>query len=189
MLRSWYIGVAVALAFTTASALADEGVSQKALEQQQKELLQKLTQVQNDIVSLKSRVDKLESNHAAVGDVADLQFKIDNLREEIRTLRSELGKSTTEARRMPLGPGMPPPLDMNRIEARKAAGGTLRLVNEYPLIQQVNVNGLPYTLAPGQSLDVTVPPGSFNYQVIGYHPLPREKTLAAGKVFTVVIHP
>jgi hypothetical protein len=84
--------------------------------------------------------------------------------------------------------------DSNKIdgsrESQRPPLGTFRIINRLPRSEVVRVNGHEeYTLAPGDTVDVPLPPGQFSYQVLGIDPAPRTSTIVAGKVSSATIHP
>src|SRR5262249_39177460 len=71
----------------------------------------------------------------------------------------------------------------------KPALGTFRIINAMPRQEVVRLNGRDdYVLAPGDVVDVPLPPGPFTYQVMGIDLAPRTSTVVAGKVASDTIH-
>jgi hypothetical protein len=191
MLRSWFICAAILTGFSAASAPADDPKTpaEKA-EEFQRQATQKLTLIQNDIAGVKSRLDALESNRAATSDAIDVNYKLDDLRNELRRLRADLNlagkQSTSEFSRMPNLPGEPTP---KRSESLRLGSGTVRLITEFPFTQELLVNGIPHLLAPGESRDVPVTAGTFTYEGLSTDYLRRVSTVPAGMVKPIRIFP
>src|SRR5579871_5773502 len=105
MLRSSLLCGAAALALLVPSVRADEGVPiQKTLEQQQKDILNKLTQIQNDLASLKEQVNRIDTAKASTLDANDLKAKLDELHADFLKLQNQVNsdqRSISGFQRMP----------------------------------------------------------------------------------------
>ncbi len=178
MLRSWLVCCA-ALALVLPAARGDEGVPvTKTLEQQQKEMLTKLGQIQNDIASLKDRLDKIDANKSSSLDASDIKSKLDDLRSDVQRIQSQLNgdqRSASGFSRMPQG-GEPQP----KHESFSYGGTSVRLINDFVTTQDIMVNDRVYSVAPGEVREVPVPPGEFTYRVLGVDVAPRISSVGAG---------
>jgi outer membrane murein-binding lipoprotein Lpp len=103
-----------------------------------------VSQVQNDVEGLKSRIRQIE--------------------DDVKALR-QMGNPAVTSK---FGPGT----DIgNRL-------GRVRLTNEYLEEMSVVVNGVAYRLVPGQTRTVSVPAGTFTYQVLQLQPNVQTRTIA-----------
>lgn len=181
MLRSLYMPALLAGILIPAAARADDPMPktpQEKLEASIKQLDQKLTQVQNDIATLDGRIRRLESSSGSTNGltetnkaIADLRASIDALRDEMRTSQ----RSTSQY------------APQNNQAYRLATTGTLRVINEFVLPQDISVNGMTYQVEPGQVAQFTLPAGTFSFQVLSRDALPRSRELTGGTVYTVRI--
>lgn len=170
---------------------------QQMIENLQREFNLKIAELQSEITALKAQAARLEANQTVLADSWHLRSQIESLQGEVARLRdqlqsSERGGSGSVANRMPAAPGtrreaLRP--DPSLRDDGRMASGALRLINQLTTIQEVRVNGVSYFLMPGEQIDVTVPAGTFTYQVVGIDPLPRTRSMVAGRVFTANIHP
>jgi hypothetical protein len=185
MLRSCLI--CGALALIVSSVRGEEGVppSLKTIEQQQKELLAKVTQIQSDITSLKDRLERIDAGKGAGLDAYEITSKLGELHAEISKLRSELQsgrQSTSGFSPMPQVPGEPSP----KRESLRLSSGTVRLTNDFVSTQVVIVNGLAYTIQPGEVREIFVTPGEFTYKLEGESSL-RASSVPQGYVKAIRI--
>ncbi len=182
MLARWYLPALFAGILIPAAARADDPMpktAQEKLDASIKQLDQKLTQVQNDIAGLDGRIRRLESNSASANELIETNKSIADLRKAIDSLRSDLVR--TSAKPTPGHESMPP------YQANRLATGSLHVTNEFAFPQDVLVNGINYTVEPGQAIQVALPAGPFSFQVLSKDALPRTRELAGGTVYTVRI--
>src|SRR5262249_46532201 len=66
--------------------------------------------------------------------------------------------------------------------------GVVRLVNNYNQPEVIRVNGVGYAVDPGQSVDVTVPAGTFTYEVVNIKDR-VSRVVEPGQIFTIRVHP
>jgi hypothetical protein len=66
---------------------------------------------------------------------------------------------------------------------------SIRLVNTYLTDMTVLINGLTYTVAPGQATTVPLTPGAVWYQVYPVQPFAKSTTMQAGEVLTLRLYP
>lgn len=195
MLRSWFLPALAAGLIIPAIARADDPVPpktpQERLEAAVKKLDEKVTKVENDIVSLNEKLRGLEKRSASANDLIDMTSAIADLRKDIDKLRQDLVR--TSAKPAPNGYGQVPgyqPMPGTQpgpSESLRVANGTLRLINEFAFPQEVVLNGQTFPLEPGQTADITMPAGVFSFQVLSKDLSPRTRQLAAGTVYTVRI--
>ncbi len=179
MLRSWLV-CGAALALVVPSVRGDEGVpTLKTLEQQQKDMIAKLEKIQNDIASLKDRLDRTDANKTSTLDATEIKSKLEDLRADIQRIQSQLNgeqRSSSGYSRMPVGPGEPLP----KHESLRVGSTTVRLINDFVTTQDIIVNDRVYSVAPGEVREVPVAPGEFTYQVLGVDASPRVSSVGAG---------
>lgn len=199
MLRTWLVmgWVTFSVAVSTAADPVPPPTPQQLIENLQREFNQKIADLQSEITALKAQAARLEANQTVLADSWHLRTQIELLQSEVARLReqlqaSERGGSASTANRLPMPPGtrreaLRP--DPNLRDDLRPTTGALRLINQLTTIQEVQVNGVSYFLMPGEQIDVTVPAGTFTYQVVGIDPLPRTRSMVAGRVFTANIHP
>jgi len=101
--------------------------------------------------------------------MAGVEQAINNLRSQIQTVKAFAS---------PAGTGATP----------AATTGHIRLANNWPTEMTIILNGVSHRLAPNQVETVTVPAGSFSYEVLGVRP-PATRTLNAKEEFTITIAP
>lgn len=121
----------------------------------------KLEQIQKDLKQLTELLNGRRDKEGfpiptSPGLLADIKAISDRLAKVEEDLSKMKGTSSS------LRPGTPPvtPVDP------KAGKGTVRVVNEYPVQISIVVNGTSYRVAPSKSLDIDVPAGDFNYQLL-----------------------
>jgi len=89
------------------------------------------------------------------GLVAELKDLSDRLKKVEEDLTKMKGQSSSLRPSTPITTPDP-----------KVGKGTVRVVNEYPVQISIVVNGTSYRVAPSKTLDVDVPAGEFNYQLL-----------------------
>jgi hypothetical protein len=148
------------------------------IEKGQSDILQRITDMQNTLITLQSRVFALEQ---AAGnkekDLRDLKRQIESLQSDMDSLRSQMGSTSFK----------PSP---NASTSMFSGMSTLRLVNDYPTEVMVNVNGVTYQVMPGEMRSIPIPAGTFTYRIIGspQTPVDQVRNVAIGKMFQVRIH-
>ncbi|MCX7700723.1 MAG: hypothetical protein N2039_07580 [Gemmataceae bacterium] len=199
MLRTWLImgWMTVSVAVSAAADPVPPPTPQQLIENLQREFSQKIADLQSEISALKAQAARMEANQTVLADSWHMRTQIESLQSEVARLREQLqanerGGSASTANRLPMSPGtrresLRP--DPNLRDELRPTTGALRLINQLTTIQEVRVNGVSYFLMPGEQIDVTVPAGTFTYQVVGIDPLPRTRSMVAGRVFTANIHP
>lgn len=88
--------------------------------------------------------------------LTDLEAKLDRLEKTVESMRQAVTR--TEPGRTALSPPAPMPAP-----ATKSA---VKLVNDYPTDLSIILNGTSHRLKPGETKTVSVPPGSFTYELI-----------------------
>jgi uncharacterized small protein (DUF1192 family) len=192
-------GTSLALALVSFLSAADPvppPTPQQMVENLQRELNQKITDLQNEVAALKTQAARLEAHQTVLADSWHLRTQLELLQGEVARLKDQLqaverNSASPGLSRLPLPSDRRESLrlDSSRQNTLRQTVGALRLINQLPSIQEVRVNGVSYFLLPGEQIDVTVPAGTFTYQVVGIDPMPRTRTMASGRVFTAQIHP
>jgi hypothetical protein len=188
MLRCWLV-CGAALAIAIPSVRGEEGVpTLNSLEKTQKDILQKLNQIQNDIASLKDRMDRIESSKSSATDSYDIRLKLEELHADLLRVRSFLNGriSTSGFQSMPQPGDEPAP---KQTESRRMTAGKVEIRNDSFSIQRVIVNDLSYAIAPGETRDIFVAPGEFTYWVQDVESAPRTSYVPAGMKKPIRIGP
>ena len=153
------IGGALAFAPTRAAALpspaaATETQQEKArtledLNRDVNEINRKLTRLTE---MLEGRKDAsgyvLPSDRGLLSDLKDLKDRVDKLERQLNDPR----RSTSFR-----DGGVADPL---------AGKGTVRVVNEYPVMVSIRVNGVSHRVEPNEKKDILVPAGEFQYELL-----------------------
>jgi hypothetical protein len=188
MVRNWInLGLAASLATiliatprTRADApTSDTGATSTAAQ---------LRQIQQSITSLQAKLDadlntirasQLTTDMKADGalrQLLELRQQVADMRREMDALRRRANTVTSTSAYGPTG-------------VPTATTASVRLVNTYPSEQAVMVNGLSYHLAPGETRTLTIPAGSFRYEVLDAQLTPQERTVAPRGTFTITLYP
>jgi hypothetical protein len=134
-------------------------------------VLQKLDEVLTKIAALDSRLGTMERGRTDTArELAELRLQVEGLQRDVLALRSPSASTSAKL-------GMP------------AGMGTLKIVNDYPSIMTVSINGFLHEVWPNQTREFTVTAKSFSYQVVGVHAFPLLRSVEEGKVHTTRIHP
>jgi hypothetical protein len=214
MLRNVVLA-AVVLAATAPLAFGDDPkppvTPLERIESLLKDLSPKIAALQADVAALKQQTGRLDSTQNVLLESWEMRNQIESLQTEVARLKEQLAASR---RAVPpsasnVGPPVgPPPDNYQRMPdasqsfkmtepsrmpppstSLRPALGTFRIINELPRQEVVRVNGHDeYVLAPGDVVDVPLPPGPFTYQVLGIDLAARTMTSVAGKVATATIH-
>ncbi len=183
MLRSRFLAAVLAGLLVPAFTFADDPKTpQEKLEAQQKQLDEKLTKLLNEIASVKEKIQAIEKTVTRY-DLSETNYMIVELGQQVDKLQRELRtaqKSPSDYAKMPPG---------GKSESKKIGAGTLRLINEYSVQQQVMVNGSAYFVNPGDTIHVSVPAGKFTYQIVGHHDARQTRSVDANRVFETRMHP
>lgn len=134
----------------------------------------RLGKVENEILNLKDAVARLESALNAL--------KTDERRSFYNTPAPDVSKPITAAK-----PIVDPP-------AKPSTVGTLKLVNSTTKKAQIVLNGVPYSVEPGQTVTVPgMPTGEFNYEVsvesVGVVQPKLFRQLGTAETFTIYVYP
>jgi len=147
---------------------------------------QKTPPVPADLKAVLDRLDKIEQSikdysteqNSKIALWAQMfQKDIFDLREAITRIQKDMnefkaGRPTVETLKPTEGAGT----------------ATLRLVNAHVFLpMEVRVNGSMHTVLPGQTLPVTVPAGSVNFQVMQTDGFVRARHLGAGVIHEVTM--
>ncbi len=199
MFRTWVMvgGLMLGVSMAQAADPVPPPTPQQLIESLQRELSQKIANLQSEVTALKAQAARLEAQQTVLADSWQLRAQIESLQGEVARLKdllssSERSLSGSSPSRLPSAPGqrresLRP--DPSLRDETRLTTGALRLINQLTTIQEVRVNGVSYFLMPGEQIDVTVPAGTFTYQVVGIDPVPRTRSMVAGRVFTANIHP
>jgi hypothetical protein len=138
---------AVALPFPAAAAAADD---KKTVEQRLDDLEQKMNRV---LAHLEGRKDetgaRLPSDPGLVEEVKRLKNDLAELRKDVNSMKSSTSFSRGGVTTDPL-----------------AGKGTVRVVNEYPVMVSIRVNGISHRVEPSEKKDILVPAGEFQYELL-----------------------
>lgn len=135
------------------------------------QLLKKMTE------QLDKLTDVSLQTQANAADLKKLRERLEKLEVDVVRLESAAEKARRSFA------AEPPP------SSGSAAGrGTLRLENAYSLPMSVLVDGVTYTLQPGEIRNVERTAGSFTYEVPGVQANVL-RSLTAGETFTIRIYP
>ncbi|QVL31883.1 hypothetical protein KIH39_24100 [Telmatocola sphagniphila] len=188
----------VVLSLAAQPVLAQEKVDTDKIMLAIKDLEKSLTEQKNkqdnsnlnllsDISALKLRLDKLETALSAPPKNTDTSKKIDtskldsvaneDLKKQIEDLRKENLELKERLR-----------TQSKRIDTTNVAKpGKIRFVNQYPTEMTIVVNSRRIDLSPFQDITVTVPAGSFNYQVLQVQEFMQTRTVSENETFEVNI--
>lgn len=148
-----------------------------------------LKQLQADIKRLEDQrlvMDKSLFDKKVNGLGADgLAARVDSLELKVQALQSTLNRveerldqmSKTTVGSSPLT-NTPPPT---------ALKGSVRIVNEYQTEISMVINGFSYRLTPGQVQTVTVPAGSYTYELLGAGSKAQTSNVKEGETITLRI--
>jgi hypothetical protein len=79
--------------------------------------------------------------------------QVRGLKDDVARLKTDVKSSTSFSRG---GVGTDP----------LAGRGTVRVVNEYPVMVSIRVNGVSHRLDPNEKKDIVVPAGEFRYELL-----------------------
>ncbi|HJZ91761.1 MAG TPA: hypothetical protein VKE40_12875 [Gemmataceae bacterium] len=167
-----------ALAALLGTTLVTAPAAAQATAEELKKEIEKLQQATKDLKEAKDAKDDLRTKVNAIDSKIDIIDKdIQELKRDIREIRRRLGTDGTTAMRP----------DTESAIARGT--GRVRFINEFNEEMSVAVNGRSYRLFPGQERLLTVPAGSYTYQVLQLQRFPQERRIAADETKTVRIYP
>lgn len=150
------------------------------------DLKQHLSVLGQGLSSVDKSVEELKKDVAAVNTVLQQQMlakRLDELQKELAQLREAL-KQETERLHAALGQAGKP--EVRKAFAAPLPTGQIILRNDWSLPVTVSVDGIAYTLQPGQEQRVIRPAGTFSYEVHGWQTR-RSRTLDAGEQFLIRI--
>jgi hypothetical protein len=150
---------------------------------------ERLTQIDTDVTALRKQLDdlkkradenqdlmrrlsrQLDSLDKLVVQVQQTTGDVNALRDRVERLEQDFRRAQADVRRQFYQPpggtlGTPP----GSVAPGLANVGTIRLMNTYLLPMTVNLNGMLYLLQPGETRLLTLPAGSFTYEVLGVQP-------------------
>jgi hypothetical protein len=181
------LGAAV-LGLSAPAALADDKSPSAA---DVKEQFDKLKAAVDKLADVEKRLSEFEGRSAQ--SVTRLQSDLATAKETIRTLQQDVAFLKDQIRGMKGEPYIarriegngPPAPGAPAVPVRNAQ---LRLINDYIAEVGVVVNGVSYRLIPGQQVQVTVPAGTLNYQVLGVQPTMQTRLLGPDEIKDIRIH-
>jgi hypothetical protein len=148
-------GIALAFAPTNPAATAQDKNDPVQLRKDLDAATRKLDDADKEIRRLSALLDgkrsengfRLESDPGAVEEIR-------RLKERVKTLEAQLDTMQKSTSLRPPGVGI------------VTGKGTVRVVNEYPVVVSIVVNDKSYRVDPGTTLNVEVPAGEFTYQLL-----------------------
>ena len=145
------------------------------------------------VTALVTRLEKLEMNLNAASTNTDVVIgsittDLSKLKKQVSQIQVDLNALTqkVEANANKIVAKSSP---MNENPGMRTGNGRVLLKNDYLEEMMIIVNGTQYRLVPGQELSVTVPSGSFNYQVPQLQSLVQTRRLASDETYTIRVHP
>jgi hypothetical protein len=147
--------------------VADDATELAAVKAQLKTSNEKLADIQEQLRLLNETLNGKRDKDGnpfpipgLVGQVKELKDKLSLLEAEVNKLKTNTSlRPTTPTPTNPMSPSTP-------VVDPKAGKGTVRVVNEYPVLISIVVNGTSYRVAPTKSLDIDVHAGEFTYQLL-----------------------
>lgn len=139
-----------------------------------------------DVVDLKKKVETQER------DVIQAQSDIGKLQQDLA--RANVRPGTTDQSRSSMSLPLPPEQQHNTQQSRSGFTpaatnfSTVRLVNAYPSMMTIIVDGQIYTLSSNQTLSLNKNPGYFTYEVLGVQGNTL-RSLVAGETMTIQVVP
>jgi|GEM_PF-1666526 len=150
------------------------------------EVKQEVTVLRQGVATVDKSVDDLKKDMAAVNTVLQQQMlakRLDLLEQELARLRDTV-KQEMERLQSSIAQGSAP--EVRKAFAAPIATGQVIIRNDWGLPVTVSVDGIAYTVSPGQEQRVFRTPGTFTYEVHGWQ-APRSRTLEAGEQFLIRI--
>jgi ribosomal protein L29 len=153
------------------------------------ELKQEITVLRQGVATVDKSVDELKKDVAAVNTVLQQQMlakRLDLLEQELARLRDTF-KQEMDRLQSSIAQRSAP--EVRKAFAAPIATGQVIIRNDWSLPVTVSVDGIAYTVSPGQEQRVVRTPGTFTYEVHGWQ-APRSRTLEAGEQFLIrIAHP
>jgi hypothetical protein len=164
------LGTALAAAPAFGQTAEDLKKAIDRLDKAAKELEDARTALKSD--GLREKVTLVDSKIDAIdADVRDIKREIRDLKR-----RLENGSTSTALR-----PDYDSVVDRDR--------GRVRFINEFREEMSVVLNGRSYRLLPGEERLISVPSGSFTYQVLQIQRFTQDRRIASGETKTIRIYP
>lgn len=177
----------------------------KMLEGFDTSIKKKLGDIETKGFNTELRVQKTEGDVAKVqGDLDELKRQVAKMSKDLETIQKQLSPGVVSGYGPNAGEELKKQLDRLRLDldglrsqvgttriatAAPAVTGKIRLINTYPEEMPILLNQTVYRLQPGESWDVSLPAGSFTYQVLKAQQSVQSRLLAANETFTITVHP
>lgn len=130
------------------------------VEQKEKTLEEKVADLQKDTKRILELLEgRKDESGFPIPTSPGLAAELRKLKDDVAALDAklkEIEKNSTSLR--PANPATPAPATTPR--------GTVRVVNDYPVMISILVNGTSHRIEPQKSLDIGVPAGEFTYQLL-----------------------
>jgi hypothetical protein len=142
------------------------------------------------VVELLSKIDQRLASQQAQSDVLMeiVQKDLKSLREEVNRLQKEV----TDLRRTPattITSNYPQSPSVSSSITTPVQTSNVRLVNTFFTDMTAVVNGLPVSVAPGQTRTIPVPAGAMTFSIPQVSPFPQPRTLAPNETLTLTLQP
>jgi hypothetical protein len=146
-----------------------------------KRMVELLDKIEKRLGAMESRADV--TLDLVNKDIKQLRDEVTRLQREVADLRRSPGTTSTSNY-----PGTTPAAPSTSYSIpQPPAPAHVRLVNHYLTDMTAYVNGVLYTVQPGQVADVAVPPGMFTYHVMQAPYPPQQRTAAPSETYTLTL--
>ena len=149
----------------------------------QADVLKQLLKMQESMDDLKRRIDALPDTVTIDTTIRLALVKaLKETQEEMGLLKKQVDQLQKDVNSLKSGPTTVKTFSL-------PTTGKIRLVNTYPGLRAIMVNGKTYRLQAGESQLLEEPIGKFTYEVFGFHTEPQTRELDASREFTVTVYP
>jgi hypothetical protein len=202
------------VALATSSARAEDPELKKT---DNEKILEMLKQIQDDNAHLRQDLAKQQNLNDKQQRLNDKRDEILELRLKVLEDRFAELERAAKARVSNYPPEQPGPspdqlrdLDarLKRLEQRQSSyftpsepvpstvgptTGIVRIVNPSLNTSQIRVNGVTFTVRPGETVSTTVPAGTFSFEVLadgrGFRWAPQQRVVNGNEMFTITVVP
>jgi hypothetical protein len=159
----------------------------------------------NDLKAIRTMLERIDNRLAAQqSQLTDAMVLVNKLMADVTALKDEHGRLQREVadlRNRPTNPtttsyyggqpGYGGPSGPVTVQSQAATplSSRVRLVNTYFTDMTAVINGVIYTLRPGEERTLAYPPGNLTYQVLMVADVPQTRTLAPGEQLTLTLYP